>query len=378
MGHVLPNYPPQRVPGEQTEYSSLRPVPSYQPGWTQPNQSFPPFSAPPVTSSGLDPSTMGGWDQPSQVSLPLPTQQAPVGRQDSSIRQQPTLSAQDNETAPTPLAMQAIPGHPNLTGLPSQRVAPPYQGGSYADPNLPYYRPLHSGTGQNPPPHSSTSAVPSVTRNQRSQSDSIVVNPSIPYPAQISQPSVDRSVSSPGPLPPSTMVNPSFQSLPPAVPSESASHRTSVTSNVGNEVPQEPTAPPGFSNPPPFNDTSNQRLQTDSSLADPSLGYPVQVSQPSMENPSLQSPLSPDAVTQRPPGSTARQVQEYSASAGSAGLDAIDHPPNGSISTGIPAVADLKVQVSSMGNFLDPAKYEPIEMIGSGGFAKVQIFHLHP
>ena len=348
MGQVLPNYPPQRVPGEQTEYSSLRPVPSS--GWTQPNQSFPPSSAPPVTTSGLDPSTMGGWDQPSQVFLPLPTQQAPVGRQDSSIRQQPTLY---NETAPTPLAMQAISGHPNL----------------------PYYRPLHSGTGQNPPPHSSTSAV---TRNQRSQSDSSVVNPSIPHPAQISQPSVDRSVSSPGPLPPSTMVNPSFQSLPPAVPSKSASHRTSLTSNVGNEVPQEPTAVPGFSNPPPFNDTSNQRLQTDSSLADPSLGYPVQVSQPSMENPSLQSPLSPDAVTQGPPGSTARPVQEHSASAGSAGLDAIDHPPNGSISTGIPAVADLKVQVSSMGNFLDPAKYEPIEMIGSGGFAKVQIFHLHP
>ena len=350
MGHVLPNYPPQRVPGEQTEYSSLRPVPSNQPGWTQPNQSFPPSSAPPVTTSGLDPSTMGGWDQPSQVFLPLPTQQAPVGRQDSSIRQQPTLY---NETAPTPLAMQAISGRPNL----------------------PYYRPLHSGTGQNPPPHSSTSAV---TRNQRSQSDSIVVNPSIPHPAQISQPSVDRSVSSPGPLPPSTMVNPSFQSLPPAVPSESASHRTSLTSNVGNEVPQEPTAVPGFSNPPPFNDTSNQRLQTDSSLADPSLGYPVQVSQPSMENPSLQSPLSPDAVTQGPPGSTARPVQEHSASAGSAGLDAIDHPPNGSISTGIPATADLKVQVSAMGNFLDPVKYEPIEMIGSGGFAKVQIFHLHP
>ena len=174
------------------------------------------------------------------------------------------------------------------------------------------------------------------------------------------------------------MVNPTFQPLPPAVPSESASHRPSVTSNVGNGVPQEPTTASGFSNPLPFNDTSNQRLQTDSSLADPSLGYPVQVSQPSMENPSLQSPLSPDAVTQGPPGSTARPVQEHSASAGSAGLDAIDHPPNGSISTGIPAVADLKVQVSSMGNFLDPAKYEPIEMIGSGGFAKVQIFHLHP
>ena len=374
MGHVLPNYPPQRVPGEQTEYSSLRPVPS----WTPPNQSFPPFSAPPVTTSGLDPSFIGGWDQPSQVSLPFSTQQASVGGQDSSIRQQPTLSAQDNETAPTPSAMQAISSHPNLTGLPLQRVAPTYQGGSYANPNLPYDGPLHSGTGQNPPPHSSTSAVPSVTRNQRSQSDSIVLNPSIPYPAQISQPSVDRSVSSPGPLPPSTMVNPSFQPLPLAVPSESGSHRPSVTSNVGNGVPQEPTAASGFSNPPPFNDTSNQRLQTDSSLADPSLGYPVQVSQPSMEIPSLQSPLSPDAVTQGTPGSTARPVQEHSASAGSAGLDAIDHPPNGSISTGIPAVADLKVQVSSMGNFLDPAKYEPIEMIGSGGFAKVQIFHLHP
>ena len=96
-----------------------------------------------------------------------------------------------------------------------------------------------------------------------------------------------------------------------------------------------------------------------------------------MENPSLQSPLSPGAVKQGPPSSTARQVQEHSASVGSAGLDAIDHP-NGSISTGIPATADLKVQVSAMGNFLDPVKYEPIEMIGSGGFAKVQIFHLHP
>ena len=378
MGHVLPNYPPQHVPGEQTEYSSLRPVPSYQPGWTPPNQSFPPFSAPPVTTSGLDPSFIGGWDQPSQVSLPFSTQQASVGGQDSSIRQQPTLSAQDNETAPTPSAMQAISSHPNLTGLPLQRVAPTYQGGSYANPNLPYYRPLHSGTGQNPPPQSSTSAVPSVTRSQRSQSDSIVVNPFIPYPAQISQPSIDRSVSSPGPLPQSAMVNPSFQPLPPAVPSESASHRPSVTSNVGNGVPQEPTTASGFSNPLPFNDTSNQRLQTDSSLADPSLGYPVQVSQPSMENPSLQSPLSPDAVTQGPPSSTARQVQEHSASVGSAGLDAIDHPPNGSISTGIPATADLKVQVSAMGNFLDPVKYEPIKMIGSGGFAKVQIFHLHP
>ena len=58
----------------------------YQLGWTPSEQSLPPFSTPPVTTSGLDPSnqrlspvfnsqaTKGGWDQPSQVPPPLSTQ----------------------------------------------------------------------------------------------------------------------------------------------------------------------------------------------------------------------------------------------------------------------------------------------------------------
>lgn len=56
VAHALPSYPPQHFPGEQTGDSSLRPLPPDQSGWTPSNQNFPPFSAPPVATGGLDPS----------------------------------------------------------------------------------------------------------------------------------------------------------------------------------------------------------------------------------------------------------------------------------------------------------------------------------
>ena len=369
MRSVLPNFPPHCDPRKQTESGST--VPPYQP-WTSSNPSLPLFSPPPNATSGLDLSN--------QRLPPFSNPQATRGGW--------------------------ISGHPDPTGLPSQSTAPIYQGAIYADPNHPYYRPLSPGTGQNPLSHSSTTAVPSVSASQRplvpqtvgnvepqqiiiasgysnpslvipsasgagqlsrssdaiyqrSQSDSTLVNPSSPHHVQKSQPSIDQYVSYPGPLPQGTMVNPSPQSSPPAVPSESASQGASVTPNVGNEVLQAPTAASGFSNPPPFvstagvagqhnpNDASNQRLQTDSTLTDPSPGHPVKISQLNIENPSLQSQpsaapsgseiasltdhTSTDAATQELPGSTSRQVKKHPALEGSAGLDAVDHPPNGSM-----------------------------------------------
>lgn len=369
MRSVLPNFPPHCDPRKQTESGST--VPPYQP-WTSSNPSLPLFSPPPNVTSGLDLSN--------QRLPPFSNPQVTRG--------------------------SWISGHPDPTGLPSQSTAPIYQGAIYADPNHPYYRPLSPGTGQNPLSHSSTTAVPSVSASQRplvpqtvgnvepqqiiiasgysnpslvipsasgagqlsrssdaiyqrSQSDSTLVNPSSPHHVQKSQPSIDQYVSYPGPLPQGTMVNPSPQSSSPAVPSESASQGASVTPNVGNEVLQAPTAASGFSNPPPFvstagvagqhnpNDASNQRLQTDSTLTDPSPSHPVKISQLNIENPSLQSQpsaapsgseiasltdhTSTDAATQELPGSTSRQVKKHPALEGSAGLDAVDHPPNGSM-----------------------------------------------
>lgn len=73
----------------------------------------------------------------------------------------------------------------------------------------------------------------------------------------------------------------------------------------------------------------------------------MKISQLSIENPSLQSQpsaapsgseiasltdhTSTDAATQELPGSTSRQVKKHPALEGSAGLDTVDHPPNGSM-----------------------------------------------
>ena len=179
----------------------------------------------------------------------------------------------------------------------------------------------------------------------------------------------------------------------------------SVAPNLNNTAPQILRAAPSLRNPAPSapvaaagppvsvpvsapGDPPNQRLQT---LADPSLPFPVPVSQPTMENPSLQSPppaapsgnaspiddTSTDTI-QAPSVSSSRPLHEPSAlgPGGFAGQDITDHVPNGGVRASVPVSSALRAQLTSNGNFLDPEKYEPIKLIGSGGFAKVIVKYI--
>ena len=53
------------------------------------------------------------------------------------------------------------------------------------------------------------------------------------------------------------------------------------------------------------------------------------------------------------------------------GQDSTDHGPETATRTGVQVESSLRPQLSSDGCFLDPEKYEPVKLLGSGGFAKV-------
>jgi len=55
-------------------------------------------------------------------------------------------------------------------------------------------------------------------------------------------------------------------------------------------------------------------------------------------------------------------------------VDVTDHGSTGSTGIGIPEESAQRPQLMVDGRFLDPEKYEPVKLIGSGGFAKV-IYH---
>lgn len=111
--------------------------------------------------------------------------------------------------------------------------------------------------------------------------------------------------------------------------------------------------------------------------ADPSLPYPVPVSPSTRDHssPSLPASVAVSETTQP----NARQMPEPANAGGFSDimqLDITDHGPTGSTRMGIPEESAQRPLLTVDGRFLDPEKYEPVKLIGSGGFAKV-IYHLN-
>ena len=124
--------------------------------------------------------------------------------------------------------------------------------------------------------------------------------------------------------------------------------------------------------------------QLDSALANPTLPYPVPISQPTMDDPSLQrpAPAAPGNGGPLPSGQNNSSTDAYSRQVhGPAnprhftGQDITDHGPNNGIRTSVQEESSLRLQLTVGGSFLDPEKYEPVKFLASGGFAKV-IMHI--
>ena len=118
-----------------------------------------------------------------------------------------------------------------------------------------------------------------------------------------------------------------------------------------------------------------------------SLPYPVPVSQSAGDDSLLPLPgsaapisASPSDAGQNNPSTDAesettqadsRQGSEPANTGGSNGQDNTDHGTTSNTRTSIPVDSALKSQLTVDGCVLDPEKYEPIKLLGRGGFAKV-------
>ena len=124
--------------------------------------------------------------------------------------------------------------------------------------------------------------------------------------------------------------------------------------------------------------------------ADPSLQYPVQVSQSARDDSLLPLPASAipisaspshagqnnpstDAVSE-PTQANSRQVPGPANAGGFTGQDITDHGAASSTRMSVPVESALRSDLMIDGRFLDPEKYEPVKLLGSGGFAKV-VYH---
>ena len=139
---------------------------------------------------------------------------------------------------------------------------------------------------------------------------------------------------------------------------------------------------PGYSDP---------RVSPPAAALDQSLPYPVPVSQSTRDDslPPLPAPgapisTSPSHAGQNNPSTDAesettqadsRQESGPANTGGSSGHDITDHGTNGNTRTSVPVDSALRLELTTDGCFLDPEKYEPVKLLGMGGFAKV-IYHL--
>ena len=121
---------------------------------------------------------------------------------------------------------------------------------------------------------------------------------------------------------------------------------------------------------------------------DLSLPYPVPVSTRDDSLPSLPGSVAPISGSPSPAGqnnpstdavsettqASVRQMPEPANAGGFTDQDITDHGTTRSTRMGIPEESAQRPQLMVDGRFLDPEKYEPVKLIGSGGFAKV-IYH---
>jgi len=133
---------------------------------------------------------------------------------------------------------------------------------------------------------------------------------------------------------------------------------------------------PGYSDP---------RMSTPAVVQHPSLPYPVPISQPSRDDISpllvprqapapISASLAPASQNNPSTDAVSETTQAYSRQVpgpADGGQDITDHGPANSTRTSVPVDSALRSELSINGRFLDPEKYDPIKLIGSGGFAKV-------
>ena len=116
---------------------------------------------------------------------------------------------------------------------------------------------------------------------------------------------------------------------------------------------------------------------------DLSLPYPVPVSPSTRDDslPSLPASVAPISGSPSPAGQNNPSTNAVSETTQASvrqmpgpDQDITDHGTTRSTRMGIPEESAQRPQLMVDGRFLDPEKYEPVKLIGSGGFAKV-IYH---
>ena len=163
------------------------------------------------------------------------------------------------------------------------------------------------------------------------------------------------------------------------VPVASSHLDPSVSRHIVAPAPSVRQPAPGYSDP---------RMSMPAVVPAPSLPYPVPVSQSSREDISplvvprqASAPISasPAPASQNNPSTDA--VSETT-QADDGGQDITDHGTTNNTRTSVPVDSALRSELSINGRFLDPEIYDPVKLIGSGGFAKVILittqYFVHP
>ena len=311
---------------------------------------------PPVALSHLDPSV----SRPMQVAPAPPVRQPAPGYSDPHVSPPAGVPDQSlphrylplDPSVSRPLVGATLPVRQPAPGYSDRHVSPP---AAVLDQSFPYPYP---------------SLDPSVSRPMVAAAHP-VRQPAPGY----SDPHVSRPAASAAPAAPAAAPDRSFPypypSLDPSVsrPVVAAAHPV-----------RQPA--PGYSDP---------HVSPPAGVPDQSLPYPIPVSQSSRDNSLLPLPASgtpistspshadqnnpsTDAVSETIPADS-RQVSGPANTGGLSDQDITDHGTTSNTRTSVPVDSALGLQLTINGCFLDPEKYEPVKLLGSGGFAKV-IYHL--
>ena len=264
----------------------------------------------------------------------------------------PAASSHLNPSVSRPIVAPAAPVHQPAPGYSDPHGAIP---AAVPDQSLPYPVPV-SGRDSSLPVQlpastgpSSGSSTPAVQNNPSTDAVSEttqVPDQSLPYPVPVS----GRDSSLPVPLPAST--GPSSGSPIPAVQNNPSTDAVSETTQVPDQSLPYPVPVSGRD--------SSLPVPLPASTG-PSSGSPI---------PAVQNNPSTDAVSETTQ-SDSREVPGPANGGDLNGQDITDHGTDNSTRTSVSVDSALRSELRIDGRFLDPEKYEPVKLLGSGGFAKV-------
>lgn len=172
-------------------------------------------------------------------------------------------------------------------------------------------------------------------------------------------------------------------------PSASSSSVPPVASSHLDPSVSRPMVAPALSVHRPASGYSDPHVSPPAAVPDQSLPYPVPVSQSARDDslpplPASSAPIStsPSHAGQNNPSTDAesatmqadsRQVSGPATMGDISGQDITDHGTTSNIRTSVPVDSALRSELTVEGCFLDPEKYEPVKLLGRGGFAKVYL-----